>query len=468
MIWQNNPYVPLLILASLLALANAIFALSRRKVTGAMTLMGLCLVVMVWTVSYAMELASARLAAQLFWARVEYFGIVGVPVFFLLFALDFSGNSKMLHGWQKALLWVLPVILVILAWTNGFHHLLWPEYYQIDRGRYAVLKVEHGPAFWVLIGFSYILLAAGSWVLIRRVMHGHPDYRNQSWLVLAGAAVTWFGNFLYISPFNPFPDLDLTPLGVLVTGLIYSWGVFRLGLLSVMPIAGETVLDSLKDGVLVLDEDNRVVYINRSFEYFMRLEGKRVVGQSVDKLFTHQPALAGMLNAEATVRQDLALSFDQKTSMYFDVRISPVRSRAGQVVGRALILDEITERKRAESRLNPAIDEDPDPSPSATAIPMVMMYRFSDGKIVEVNRSFIVSLGYSRPELIGVTPLQAGVWHADERTSFLRHMREQDNRLSGYILTLHDRVGKPRKLSVSASVLDVDDDKFVVLIGHLA
>ena len=89
--WLNNPFVFPILIAGMISVVNALVVAQRRRVTGSLPLLGMMIAVGWWAFTYSFELASAQQSWELFWSKMEYIGIVNVPVFFLLFALEYSG-----------------------------------------------------------------------------------------------------------------------------------------------------------------------------------------------------------------------------------------------------------------------------------------------------------------------------------------------------------------------------------------
>ena len=89
--WLTNPFVFPILIAGLITIVNALVVVQRRRVTGSLPLFGILAAIVWWSFTYAFELASSQQSWELVWSKMEYFGIVSVPVFFLLFALEYSG-----------------------------------------------------------------------------------------------------------------------------------------------------------------------------------------------------------------------------------------------------------------------------------------------------------------------------------------------------------------------------------------
>ena len=73
---QLIPYLLPLFVAAVTSLTLAIYAWRRRTIPGAMAFIGLTLAVAVWSLGYIVEIASPELSQKIFWAKVEYLGIV--------------------------------------------------------------------------------------------------------------------------------------------------------------------------------------------------------------------------------------------------------------------------------------------------------------------------------------------------------------------------------------------------------
>jgi len=81
-----SSYISLLAGATLVALAIAWSAWRQRALPGALALMWLSLAVAEWTATYALELPASDFASKLVLAKLQYVGIVGVPVAWLVLA----------------------------------------------------------------------------------------------------------------------------------------------------------------------------------------------------------------------------------------------------------------------------------------------------------------------------------------------------------------------------------------------
>ena len=100
MSWQYTPYVlPLLIIAAIV-LALAYYTRRRSAAPSAIAFVVMMVAVAEWSLGYALELGAPDLAAKTFWAKIEYLGIVTLPLAWLAFCPPL--HSPVIESWSVA------------------------------------------------------------------------------------------------------------------------------------------------------------------------------------------------------------------------------------------------------------------------------------------------------------------------------------------------------------------------------
>src|SRR5262245_11874046 len=253
---RYSAYSLLLFATAPIAMSLAALAWRRRSVAGASALAWLTLVVAEWMLTYALELTSADVASKLYWAKFQYIGIVNAPLAWCVFAAQYAGRAGWLSPRRLGLLLIIPAITVLLAFTNEFHLLIW-SHVQLAEDGTSALVLDHGPWFWVHTLYSYTLMLLGSLLLARASLRSGRFYRRQAGAILLSAVLPWFGNALYVFQLDPIYPLDLTPSAFALSALIIGWCLFRLRLLDIVPVARDTIVAGMRDGIIVLDARNR-------------------------------------------------------------------------------------------------------------------------------------------------------------------------------------------------------------------
>lgn len=351
--WRDTPYVLPLVFAALLSGLVALSAWGRRPAPGALPLALLMLAAAEWSLGYAFELASPGLAGKLLWAKIEYLGIAAIPLTWIAFALQYSGREHWLTPRTLVALAIVPLATVTLAWTNEAHGLIWRVTRLSTEPGVPVLALEYGSWFGVHVAYSYLLLLLGTILLLRALLRSPQLYRGQAGALLSAALLPWVVNVIYLAGLNPFPGLDLTPFAFVGSGLILSWGIFRFQLLDVVPVARDAVIESMSDGIIVLDRQNRIVDLNPAAEGIIGAPASHVVGQAAAEFVPGWASFVAEAGALAEAESEIALGEGQ-FQRFYEPRISPLRDRRGHPAGHLVVLHDRTERKHAEEAIQQA------------------------------------------------------------------------------------------------------------------
>jgi PAS domain S-box-containing protein len=348
--WQFNPYALLLAVSALVAGVVAVYAWRRRPAPGSIPLVLLGLGAAVWSLGYAAATGFEDLQVRVFLAKVQYPGIASVPLSVFLLVFQYLGREKWMRWRSIVLLAVVPALAVLLAWTNERHRLIWADFEVMPYGSAYILNLKYGAFFWFYTAYAYALVAIAVALLVYAVARSSHLQRLQSLTILVGTFLPLLGNFLYLAGLNPFPYLDLTPFGYSLSGLVIMWGLFRYRLLDVVPVAHDTVVKSMLDGMLVLDARDRVVGLNPAMRDMLDISYAQAVGRSALTLLDACPDLARCLQDEAVVSSVVTLARDG-ARYHYDLRISPLINRRGRLTGRLVVLRDITARLWAEEAL---------------------------------------------------------------------------------------------------------------------
>jgi PAS domain S-box-containing protein len=350
MFW--TPYVLSLIVTAGVSAALALYAWRRRPTPGVVPFTLVMLAIAWWSLWYALEFTSVDLPTALFLNKIQYLGVVTVPVAWLAFVLEYTGWGKWLTRHNLGLLAIVPLVTLLLAWTNEAHNLIWRDAWLNTSGPFAVMSFTRGLWYWVNVAYAYLLLLPATLLLIHAFVRSPYLYRRQAIVLLIGALAPWVGNALYMSGLSPFPQLDLTPFAFTFSGLAAAWGLFRGRLLDVVLVARDAVIKGMSDGVIVMDAQDRVVDLNPAAGRIIGCPASEMIGQPVVHAL---PGWSGMVEryhdvTETQAGAEIVLGEGEAQRTY-DLRVSPLYDWRGRLTGRLVVLRDITERKRAEETL---------------------------------------------------------------------------------------------------------------------
>lgn len=343
-------YIVPLLLAGAVSGLLAVHLWRCRHVPGGVALSVLMSAVTVWLVTYTLWLVNEGEQAKDTLSKLEFAGIVTVPVAWFVFSAQYTGHGRWFTRGRLAGLAIIPITTLVLTWTNQMHGLVWTSYTPYREGGLMLWDMAYGTWFWVHAGYSYLLVIAGTMLIIRWVLSYSHLYRYQATVMLIGVLVPTAGNVLDVFKLVDFQGVSLTPLAFSLSGLMLALGIFRFRLLDIVPVACDTIIAGMRDGLLVLDIQDRVVDMNAAAQQIMGLSSEKVIGQPIARFLPTWQEAVETSKADKGERTEVTLSKNGMERCY-EVGLSSVSDKRGVVNGAVVILHDITEQKRMESEL---------------------------------------------------------------------------------------------------------------------
>ena len=319
----------------------------RRTSPGAMGLIGMLLSVAYWSALTIFEALAISADSKMFWVKIEYPGIMATPIFFTLFAIDYSKQSEWIPKKSRILLWIIPALTLIIAWTNQYHGLMWSG---ISLDNNNGIDYIHEIWYWIMTIYISILLVIGLIALFKAFLLNPKYFRSQAALLLIAFLFPVLGKVLDLSgAINP--GLDLTPIFFFPTALILTWNVMRYNLFDIVSVARDTLMDIIPDGMLVIDQNDRIVDVNRVLREWLDLQ-KNVIGKKAHEVITAYTHIITNLEENKLPHVEM-----QTGGFRFDVYISHVLGVNDLKAGKMLILRNVTEQREMEEKLRETNEE---------------------------------------------------------------------------------------------------------------
>jgi PAS domain S-box-containing protein len=324
----------------------AFLAWHRRSVKGARELIWLMIAAGLGAFWIIFETSSTTMSEKIFWSKLEYFGGVATPVLYLIFVLRFTGKDVLLSSKNIILLFIIPVITLFLTITNEKHNLIWSGFSAISE-KTNLMEYYHGIWFWIgYIAYTYLILLLASIYLFNFIIQHTRTFRTQGLIVLAGGLFPWIVSIIYLTGINPVPGLDLAPVSIVLSGTLAAYAILYFRFLDLVPVARETLVETLSDGILALDEQNRIQDINEAALTFLGIKNKNIIGSLAGSSgATDMLLLKAVIDQESTDQVEIISKNETKT---FRVIKKEIRNQPGS---RLVVIRDITESVRSEEAL---------------------------------------------------------------------------------------------------------------------
>jgi len=332
-----------------LSLVFAGVAWRKRDAPGGTALALYNLAIAVALFAYAVDITSTSRPTQLLALSVWLPAQALTGTTWAYIAVEYTGLERWANWKTVALLWVEPVVFTVLVVVPAGRELLFTLPAGGTAGSIFFVGAETRPLLAIHYGFLLLVMLVGTLLFVRLFVRSKHLYRTQATAV-AVAAVAPLA-VLVVQAVGFAPTEDPSSIAFAVSGIALTVGLYRFKTLDPVPAARETIVEQMGDGVIVLDEDGVVSSLNPAARRLLDPEegADGVVGTRIDQLFPDWSQLPDT-HSGATAWQELSLSVDG-TDRVVEVQLSPFRDRFDQLVGRLVVLRDVTERKRREQEL---------------------------------------------------------------------------------------------------------------------
>ncbi|MFB6290381.1 MAG: histidine kinase N-terminal 7TM domain-containing protein [Candidatus Bipolaricaulia bacterium] len=302
--------------------------------------------VVFWDLGYLFSLGAEGLSTKILWTKFQYLGFEFVPPLWFLIIWRYT-QHEIRNRRSLILIFFLPLLTILFAWTNQFHGLLWQEMAIHGHLGFSVLETGRGPWWFVDTLYSYSLILGGVYLLLRDTIGLPSIYKKQALVLLAGVSVPVAGNLSYLTGLTH--HIDPAPLSFSFTGLVFAWGISHYKLFGVVPVARSKLLDEMNLGTLVMDKEGLLLSVNPAGCSILGC-GQADIGEPIDELLVDHPKLLDYLSRREKTQEEVAISTGGETN-YFDFKLIPLESERGYTSGWLAQFYEITSRVKAEERL---------------------------------------------------------------------------------------------------------------------
>lgn len=211
--WANTLYILLIIAVTALSGWMAFYSAKTPGIAGRRPFFCLAALIVLLAVLEGLSVVAPTVAWAHVWFDARFISLALLPVVWLLFILEYTGNTRLTRRPVIAALLLIPALTQVMIWTNSFHG-LWTQKPVgfIQQGSFLIAQTAEriaGPWMWIHLSYSYALTLAG--LIVLGVTAAGIDKKDKAQLITAGvgalimsvaAALPAFG-LPRGCPFNP-------------------------------------------------------------------------------------------------------------------------------------------------------------------------------------------------------------------------------------------------------------------------
>ncbi|WP_336002465.1 histidine kinase N-terminal 7TM domain-containing protein [Halorientalis halophila] len=429
MAWEYTPYTIPFAVTILCSLVFGAYLLHRTRerdwdvAVGSLAVV--CLGTLVWGVAALLQVSTTSFELMVLAEQWTYVGTPIVVIGWLVFAAAYTGHDDLV---SVPVVGGLALVLgsgSLLALTNGSHELLWASPAVVDYGSFSSLTYEQTSAYYAFVIAAFGTALLGVALLGRFMLTSRTRYRSQMAALIVAAAAPLMVSLWVVLGLGPHPTVELSPIGFVVSVAAFTYAIERHQLLDLAPMARTRVVEHMREGYVVLGENERIVDLNPAAKRLLGV-GEDVIGADVRAIL---PEVEPLLDGDG--RPDTELSVTVGGDRRYLTANSSTLAENGTERGSLLLLRDVTDRRQVENRYQELIEHSAD----------VIAVLDETGTVTYASPSHETVLGIDPAAIEGMNGLERV--HGDDR-----------DRLEDLLDSLFERPGETERFEFRASHAD--------------
>lgn len=249
----------ILTLSVILLFFESVYVFSKLKTKMHAYIFFYLIACLVNNAGYLIEMQAKDTGAALSATQMLYLGKSFIPLTLLLFVIKFCHCR--IKSFLAGLLIAVHFVLWLFVATNNMHYLFYSSVTFVEDGLFPHNVYGHGPLYFVFQAIPFIYLLISLVVLIRTVPKMHTkEERKQLFYLLVAPALSLLGVIVFLTGVTK--GFDTTNIGIALSSVFMIFAMFKYNLIDTEDMVKDSIVDTLKDGIVVVDAYNRISYVN--------------------------------------------------------------------------------------------------------------------------------------------------------------------------------------------------------------
>ena len=273
-----------------------------------------------------------------------YIGTCMLPVALFFTAMIFK-NTKIKFKKSYLLLFAIPILTLIVLYTNKYHNLFYKTYSS------NLNQMEFGSYFYIHTIYTYGLLFISIAKMMNVSLKNSGIFSKQTILIIAGTMIPIIINLM--GTFKIFNmNVCLTPISFSIAVIFYMFAILKFNFLSITPIALRKIVDRISDSYIVLEEHNKIIDFNKTFLDIFKLNESQIRSKNLIEFLEENKKYKINIDKmaksiEKTKNSNKTISYEQKVekiNRYFMVEITSISAETS-TLGTLILFKDITQHK---------------------------------------------------------------------------------------------------------------------------
>ncbi|WP_254271186.1 histidine kinase N-terminal 7TM domain-containing protein [Haloarcula marina] len=334
--------------AALACGAVAVLTARHRSMPGATPLFAVSMAELWWILTYAGEMLAPTPSTTFLLARVEWVGVVVLPVAWTAFVLEYTGRGAYLTRRTVAALSVIPAVTLASA-LSAYDGLIRQSVRTTAHADLTVLTGEFGPVLWLFALYTWLLVAGSAILLLEFVVDRRSLYQARALSLMGAAVAPLVASYAFATDILAATVVDPTPIAFALSSSLALVAILEYDMLDRAPVAShlasETAVEAIDDPVFVVDASGVVVDCNPAALSVTEMGREELLGRTRGEVELIRAVED--TDGETTLTRET----DAETTHY-DVRTAAIDGTAEHEFGEVITLRDVTERRERKERLD--------------------------------------------------------------------------------------------------------------------
>ncbi|WP_307207623.1 histidine kinase N-terminal 7TM domain-containing diguanylate cyclase [Paenibacillus harenae] len=308
------------------------------------------IVFMIWPIFQFVAQTASNTEYQLLFLSISYVGLSLLGIGWFVLTLFFTGQSYVIRK-SRLFMLAIPALASVAAIVFNPDGMFLSINDTIASGK----QLQHGPLYWVMIG-QLLLYVAVSFIIMIYKLRTDESKRHRTLVrtVLIGlmthllfSLADLVVNVLFID--YVYRYIPLISVGMTLTAIYLVHAIGRNKVLDIIQIAQRDVMNTMSTGIIVLDEFDTIIEVNKVIKPIIRLRiGDKLDTAMIALTFKDEAAkdfeaFFNEVRNRPMDRVEFELELKNDRFRHIIIQSAPILDQKKAAIGRVLTFQDVTE-----------------------------------------------------------------------------------------------------------------------------
>ena len=298
----------------------------------------------IWMSAHAAEISSDSLLIKSIFSSIQLNLSVILGTAWIVFVLLYLGLRRWLRIGVIVLLISGCLSIIVLTFTNDFHHFIWSTVSLDNTNSFASLISTKHTGAWIYMSYAYCLGVLGGGLLFRRFSQVQNIYKTQTKVMIIAA--------IFVITLALLDALDVASrLQLNISSTAWVLGIGSLVVLAnlsqvrmrdILPIARDSIVKNLREVLIVTDENTNIIDMNRAAQSTTGYSLEKSYGMPINQLLPDLSRYLDINSGKESYNFRTTIDSGEQITI-LDVEVASIKDISGSITSYIFLGHDISE-----------------------------------------------------------------------------------------------------------------------------